>query len=98
MRSTASSLALVNVSLGNFLSGVLVSIVETQTNWLPDDLNQGHLDLYFFLLAILMFVNFCGFSLVALRYKYRQVEHAQHQPHLFEASDEDDGGKPPRLS
>ncbi len=38
--------------------------------WLPDDVNEGHLDYFFFLLAGLMVVNLLIYIPVAHFYKY----------------------------
>ncbi|CAI0453423.1 unnamed protein product [Linum tenue] len=57
--------------LGYSLAGVLVSAVHKGGNWLPNDLNQGKLDYYFFLIAGLLLMNFVCFLYYAGKYKYR---------------------------
>lgn len=54
MRSCAMALQLLSSALGMYLSSALVYAVQQFTAsdpWLPNDLNDGHLDLYFMLLA-----------------------------------------------
>ncbi|CAL1392040.1 unnamed protein product [Linum trigynum] len=62
--------------LGYSFAGLLVSGVHKGGgDWLPDDLNQGKLDYYFYLIAGLLLMNFGCFIYCAGKYKYRcQVE------------------------
>ena len=39
--------------------------------WLPSDLDRGHLDYYFLLLAILMLVDFLYFLYISKGYIYK---------------------------
>jgi hypothetical protein len=43
------------------------------TDWITEDLNKGRLDLFYLLLAALMFVNTIIFVVVAMRYNYKEV-------------------------
>ncbi|KAJ6922500.1 hypothetical protein NC652_016216 [Populus alba x Populus x berolinensis] len=67
MRSLCSALSLTTVALGNYLSTLLVTIVTKVTTrggklgWIPDNLNRGHLDYFYWLLAILSFLNFTAY-------------------------------------
>lgn len=79
MRSLCSALALTTVALGNYLSTVLVIIVTKITTkdgklgWIPENLNRGHLDYFFWLLAILSLVNFVVYLLIAKWYTYKKT-------------------------
>ncbi|KAL4443298.1 hypothetical protein ABPG75_011035 [Micractinium tetrahymenae] len=83
MRSCSMALQLLSVCIGSYLSGALVlgvSVVSSRWDpagqgWLPKDLNQGRLDLFFLCLAALMFLNLLLFLWVAARYEYKAVEH-----------------------
>ncbi|PSC75608.1 NRT1 PTR FAMILY -like [Micractinium conductrix] len=83
MRSCSMALQLLSVAIGSYLSGALVlgaSVITSRMDpsgqgWLPKDLNQGRLDLFFLCLAALMFVNLLLFLWVAARYEYKAVEH-----------------------
>ena len=56
MRSCSMALQLLSVCIGSYLSGALVAAISSATyrlgsDWLPQDLNYGRLDLFFLLLA-----------------------------------------------
>ncbi|XP_052187556.1 protein NRT1/ PTR FAMILY 8.1-like [Diospyros lotus] len=78
MRSLCSALSLTTVALGNYLSSLLVTIVTSITakdgkpGWLPDNLNYGHLDYFFYLLAILSVINLVVYFFVAQWYTYKR--------------------------
>ncbi|KAK9022210.1 hypothetical protein V6N11_002492 [Hibiscus sabdariffa] len=63
MRSFCSALPLTTVALGSYLSSLLVTIVSNVTakngkpGWIPDNLNYGHIDYFFWLLAALSVLN-----------------------------------------
>ncbi|KAL8102233.1 hypothetical protein AgCh_026934 [Apium graveolens] len=84
MRSLCSALSLTTSALGNYLSTLLVSIVTDVSTrnggagWIPDNLNYGHLDYFFWMLALLSAVNFGVFFLVAKHYPYKKVEPVFH--------------------
>ena len=44
--------------------------------WLPDNLNQGRLDLYYAVLVVLSVLNIFFFIIVAKLYKYKKVSKA----------------------
>lgn len=79
MRSLLSALSLTTVALGNYLSTVLVTIVTKVTTkngklgWIPDNLNRGHLDYFYWVLSILSFLNFLVYLWIAQWYKYKKV-------------------------
>ncbi|KAH7415301.1 hypothetical protein KP509_14G036700 [Ceratopteris richardii] len=57
MRSLATALSLSDLALGNYLSSLLLGAVTTFTSWIPDDLNHGHLDYFYWLLAGLLVID-----------------------------------------
>lgn len=77
MRSIGGSLAFVGFALSNYLSGFLISMVHRFTkgaatgDWLPEDLNKGRLDYFYYFVAALVFLNFGFFLLCAKWYKYK---------------------------
>ncbi|KAL1543537.1 protein NRT1/ PTR FAMILY 8.1-like [Salvia divinorum] len=79
MRSLCSALCLTTTALGNYLCTFLVTVVTKVTTrdgrlgWIPDNLNRGHLDYFFWLLALLSFVNFLAYLVVARWYTYKKV-------------------------
>ncbi|KAJ6797454.1 protein NRT1/ PTR FAMILY 8.1-like [Iris pallida] len=79
MRSMCSALSLTTSALGSYLSTILVTIVTDITTrngrrgWIPDNLNRGHLDYFFWLLAVLSLLNFLVYILVARWYTYKKT-------------------------
>uniref|UniRef100_A0ACD5WI06 Uncharacterized protein n=2 Tax=Avena sativa TaxID=4498 RepID=A0ACD5WI06_AVESA len=79
MRSVCSGLASAAFALGNYASSALVVVVVRATarggspGWIPDDINDGHLDYFFWLLAMLCFGNFGAYLLVARWYNYKKT-------------------------
>ncbi|XP_076908832.1 protein NRT1/ PTR FAMILY 8.3-like [Bidens hawaiensis] len=75
MRSLCSALSLLTTSLGNYLSSFILTVVTSlttrggQLGWIPDNLNQGHLDRFFWLLAGLSFLNMVVYIICAKLYK-----------------------------
>ena len=78
MRSLCCALALLTTSLGNYLSSFIITIVsylttqEGQAGWIPDNLNEGHLHYFFFLLAGLSSLNLLIYIVCAMRYKQKK--------------------------
>ncbi|KAH7415133.1 hypothetical protein KP509_14G029500 [Ceratopteris richardii] len=68
LRSLGMSLAATCTALGTYVSTILVSIVtvvttrDGATGWIPKDLNDGHLDYFFWLLGGIALVNLCLFT------------------------------------
>ncbi|XP_011019153.1 PREDICTED: protein NRT1/ PTR FAMILY 8.1 [Populus euphratica] len=84
MRSLCSALSLTTVALGNYLSTLLVTIVTKVTTrggklgWIPDNLNRGHLDYFYWLLAILSFLNFAAYLWISKWYAYKKATERPH--------------------
>lgn len=78
-RSLCSALSLATTALGSYLSSLILSIVTSVTTkggnpgWVPDNLNIGHIDYFFWLIAGLSLVNFLVYLVCAHRYKYKKV-------------------------
>ncbi|KAL9428851.1 hypothetical protein AB3S75_030779 [Citrus x aurantiifolia] len=79
MRSLCSALSLTTVAVGNYLSTLLVTIVTKVTTrngklgWIPDNLNRGHLDYFYWLLAILSVLNFLVYLWIAKWFTYKKA-------------------------
>ncbi|KAG2707916.1 hypothetical protein I3760_05G168300 [Carya illinoinensis] len=79
MRSLCSALSLLTNSLGNYLSSLILTIVTYITTkggnvgWIPDNLNEGHLDYFFLLLAGLSFLNMLLYIVFARKYKEKKA-------------------------
>ncbi|TQD71948.1 hypothetical protein C1H46_042510 [Malus baccata] len=74
MRSLCSALSLLTNSLGNYLSSLILTIVTSITTeggkagWIPDNLNEGHLDYFYWLLAGLSFLNLVVYMVFSRKY------------------------------
>ena len=70
-------LCLATIGLGYYVAGLLASIVKnaSDSKWYPDDLNDGTLEDYMFLLAGLMLINAAVFLFLAVRYRYADHAH-----------------------
>ncbi|KAK3013630.1 hypothetical protein RJ639_010256 [Escallonia herrerae] len=77
MRSVAGSFFFLGLAASGYLNGFLVSIVHWTTegaatrNWLPEDLNKGRLDYFYYLVTALGAVNSGFFLLCARWYRYK---------------------------
>jgi hypothetical protein len=65
--SACQALNLMTTCLGVMITGGLNSLLSF---WIADNLNDGKLENLFFLLAILMGINFCGFVLTARGFQW----------------------------
>ena len=76
MRSVCMALQLVSNAVGSYFSALLLQFVELVTHkqpWITENLNQGKLHYFFFLLAALMVVNLLLFGFVARRFEAGKV-------------------------
>lgn len=75
IKSFGSSLCMASISLGNYVSSMLVNMVMEITargknpGWIPDDLNTGHMDRFYFLIAVLTALDFVIYLFCANWYK-----------------------------
>lgn len=80
LKSFGSALCMTSISLGNYVSSLIVSIVmkisteDHMPGWIPGNLNKGHLDRFFFLLAALTTIDFVVYLLCARSYKCIKLE------------------------
>ena len=76
MRSLGNALYLSTVAVGSFFSSLLVSIVTTVTydsngGWIGNNLNESHMDYFYWLLAGLSLLNLFVYMYFAQRYTYK---------------------------
>ena len=80
LKSFGSALCMTSISLGNYVSSLLVTIVmrisatDDMPGWIPGNLNRGHLDRFFFLLAGLTTVDLLVYFACARWYKYTKFQ------------------------
>ncbi|XP_063969040.1 solute carrier family 15 member 4-like [Lytechinus pictus] len=72
MQGVIMGLFLMTTGLGSYLGSLLVIIVNAASSgtWIPDEINDGFLEYFYFLLAGLMLLDFLVFLIIAHRYKY----------------------------
>ncbi|KAL9246425.1 hypothetical protein vseg_019961 [Gypsophila vaccaria] len=78
LRSMATSLFFCTVAGASYFSTAVVSLVHGLTgghgkpDWLTNDLNQGRVDYFYYLLGIMGVFNLIYFFIVANRYRYKE--------------------------
>ncbi|KAL6217589.1 hypothetical protein ACLB2K_010806 [Fragaria x ananassa] len=76
MKSLGTSYFTTSLGIGSFLSSFILSTVSnftkkhTPKGWILDNLNTSHFDYYYLFLAVLTFLNFLFFLVVAKYYVY----------------------------
>lgn len=79
MKSMLTAFALLTTALGNYLSSAIITLVAGVTRawrspgWIPDDLNEGHLDYFYWCLAAISVANFVVYIYFASKYKLKKV-------------------------
>ncbi|PQQ12873.1 protein NRT1/ PTR FAMILY 7.1 isoform X2 [Prunus yedoensis var. nudiflora] len=90
IKSFGSSLCMASMSLGNYASSFLVNMVMGITargknpGWIPDDLNTGHLDRFYFLIAALTAFDFVIYVFCAKWYKSINLEGSEKEIQIIE--------------
>ncbi|KAF6152605.1 hypothetical protein GIB67_013052 [Kingdonia uniflora] len=80
LKSLGIGLCMSSTALGSYLTSVLLTIVMKITTrngepgWIPPNLNDGHMDRFFFLTAGITVVNFVAYVLCAKRFKCISME------------------------
>ncbi|PKU73223.1 protein NRT1/ PTR FAMILY 7.3 isoform X1 [Dendrobium catenatum] len=80
LKSFGSALCMTSISLGNYVSDILVTVVmkitgkDDSPGWIPVNLNRGHMDRFYFLLATLTSVDFVIYVICAKWYKCIKIE------------------------
>lgn len=75
MKTVCTALGLLAIAAGDYLSSFVLTAVQWATvtderaGWIPDDLNEGHLDRFFWMMFGLGCLNLMAFGSCAMRYK-----------------------------
>ncbi|XP_017699763.2 protein NRT1/ PTR FAMILY 8.3-like [Phoenix dactylifera] len=75
----STAVSLLSISLGNYLSSVVVAFVAAVTTaggrpgWIPDDSDEGHLDYFLWLMAGLSVFNFIAYLACARRFTLKRT-------------------------
>ncbi|KAM2371257.1 hypothetical protein ACFX1X_046135 [Malus domestica] len=77
MKSMSTGLFLSTISMGFYVSSLLVTVVDkvTRKSWLRSNLNKGRLDNFYWVLAVLGATNFLVFLAFAMRHQYKGHQH-----------------------
>ncbi|KAJ0978944.1 hypothetical protein J5N97_014418 [Dioscorea zingiberensis] len=97
MRSIAAAMYWLAISIGNYLGTLLVSLVSSITKkkgefWLPDNINRGKLDCYYWLVVVLQVVNVLYFVICAMFHTLKPLEVVEDEERL-KVVDEDGEGR-----
>lgn len=95
MRSTAMALFWMAISVGNYISTLLVSMVHKfsqkpdGTNWLPNNnLNKGKLEYFYWLITLLQVCNLIYYLFCAKLYTFKPIQvHSTAQDYVEERED-----------
>ncbi|TVU11735.1 hypothetical protein EJB05_45337, partial [Eragrostis curvula] len=80
MRSTATALFWLSISLGSYASTMLVGAVHRWSagadgsNWLPDNINHGRLDYFYWVVTMLQVLNLVYYMICAKRFTFKPVQ------------------------
>ncbi|MFS7971950.1 putative proton-dependent oligopeptide transporter family, MFS transporter superfamily [Helianthus anomalus] len=79
MRSVAGAFFFCGMAASSYLNGFLVMIIHRTTegaatgNWLPEDLNKGRLDYFYFLITTIGILNLGYFLVISRWYRYKDT-------------------------
>ncbi|KAF8370025.1 hypothetical protein HHK36_031942 [Tetracentron sinense] len=85
IKSFGSSLCMASISFGNYVSSMLVKMVMVITTrgnrpgWIPGDLNSGHMDRFYFLIAALTAIDFVIYFFCAKWYTPINLEESERE-------------------
>ncbi|XP_062185607.1 protein NRT1/ PTR FAMILY 6.4-like [Phragmites australis] len=84
MKSMSTGLFLSTLAMGFFLSSALVAAVDAASrgSWMRDNLDDGRLDLFYWMLAVLGVVNLAGFLVYASRHEYKRTNNIQQSKNI----------------
>ncbi|XAR60416.1 hypothetical protein NMG60_11033781 [Bertholletia excelsa] len=94
IKSFGSSLCMASISVGNYVSCILVHMVMGITarghrpGWIPQDLNSGHVDRFYFLIAVLSAADFVVYVFCAKWYRCINFEESNKEEHQEDAQED----------
>ncbi|MCL7051547.1 hypothetical protein MKW94_000072, partial [Papaver nudicaule] len=80
LKGLGIGLSMSSTAMGSYLCSILLTVVmkittkNGQPGWIPPNLNDGHLDRFFFLTAAITLVNLAAYIFCAKRYKCISLE------------------------
>eukprot|EP00128_Syssomonas_multiformis_P005370 Colp12_sorted_trinity150504_noHs@20846 len=93
MRSVSQALNLFTNALGSWLTIPLTLLVNADADspWIASDVNDGHLDYYFYLLAGLMLIGLAVFVRLAYQFVYVSADELEALNNAEKSAEELDG-------
>ncbi|XP_073271841.1 protein NRT1/ PTR FAMILY 2.7-like [Primulina huaijiensis] len=83
LKSMATAMISLIIGMAFYLSGAVIEIVRSVTDWLPDDINNGRLENVYWVLVVLGVFNFGYYALCSWIYKYKNNVH-DHMEEVLE--------------
>lgn len=74
MRSTATALYWLVISAGSYTSSLLVVVIHKYSNWLPDDLDEGKLEYFYWIVTGLQVLNLGFFGVCCKYYIFKPLQ------------------------
>ncbi|XP_048554025.1 protein NRT1/ PTR FAMILY 8.5-like [Triticum urartu] len=68
MRSLCTAFGQLAIAAGSYLNSAALGVVASATMWIPEDLDNGHLDYFFWTIAVLSALNLLQFVLYSMMY------------------------------
>lgn len=90
MRSISNSLLSCSWGVGSYLSSFIITVVNRRTRWLTNDLNDGRLEFFYYLIAGLEALNLAFFLFVARRYQYTNFKVQDNDDHVDDYANNND--------
>lgn len=72
LKSVSTSLTWLVIAISFYLSTALIDLVRRTTSWLPSDINQGRIDNFYWVFAIIGVLNF-GYYLLCVWFYKRKI-------------------------
>ncbi|KAC9638032.1 hypothetical protein R6Q59_008864 [Mikania micrantha] len=82
LRSTSSAMISLLVAVGFYLSTAITSLMRNKTTWLKDNLNDGRLDIAYWVLAATGVVNFGYFFVCAKMFEHKHVKQDKNMDNI----------------
>lgn len=77
LKSMAAAMISLLIGMAFYLSGAVIEIIRSVTDWLPDDINNGRIENVYWVLVVLGVFNFGYYVLCSWMYKYKNNVHVQ---------------------
>ncbi|XP_060168877.1 protein NRT1/ PTR FAMILY 2.7-like [Lycium barbarum] len=74
LKNTSTAMVSLFIGIAFYLGNVLINLVQRQSGWLPDNINDGRMDNVFWVCCTLGSVNFIYFLVVSSLYKYKNMD------------------------